>query len=180
MNLAGKLLKKIYLNTSKTLFSDAPSQWNLSPCDIFCIIFQLRPNCSYEASVIKQRGKKKPRDFKFETWFNTNKRQVLQNFSVQHCYSIQFALIKASNMADHPLVTTGFSSKSCCRGLELFGSGVKAKLRLSLSSCPPGLFITFWHLVRHKASACLNSGILNEYKTELTKQLEKLRIFMIS
>ena len=135
---------------------------------------QLRSECN------KTERKKKRRDFKFETWFNTNKRQVLQNFSVQHCYSIQFALIKASNMADHPLVTTGFSSKSCCRGLELFGSGVKAKLRLSLSSCPPGLFITFWHLVRHKASACLNSGILNEYKTELTKQLEKLRIFMIS
>ena len=118
------------------------------PCDIFCIIFHLRPNCSYKAS----RQEKERWDLKFETSYNFNKRQVLQNFSVQHCYSIQFALIKASNMADHSLVSTGFSSKSCCRGLELLGSGVKA-----LSSCPPGLFITFWHLVRHKTSACLNS-----------------------
>ena len=87
-------------------------------------------------------------------------------FNIVTAYSSLW-LIKASNMADHSLVSTGFSSKSCCRGHELPGSGVKA-----LSSCPPGLFITFWHLVRHKTSACLDSGILNEYTTELTKQLE--------
>ena len=74
-------------------------------------------------------------------------------------------------MADHSLVSTGSSSKSRCRYLELLGSGVKANPRLSIPS-GPSLFITVRLLVNYKASACLNSSILNEYTTELTKQFE--------
>ena len=48
----------------------------------------------------------------------------------------------------------------------------KANPRLSIPSSP-SLFITIRRLVRHKASACLNSSILNEYTTaELTKEFE--------
>ena len=47
----------------------------------------------------------------------------------------------------------------------------KANPRLSIPS-GPSLFITVRRLVRHKASACLNSSILNEYATELTKEFE--------
>ena len=47
----------------------------------------------------------------------------------------------------------------------------KANPRLSIPS-GPSLFITIQRLVRHKASACLNSSILNEYTTELTKEFE--------
>ena len=71
------------------------------------------------------------------------------------------------NMADHSLVSTESSSKSCCRYLDFLdiadGSipGVKANPLLSLPSCSP-LFITVWRLVKHKTNDCLNSGILNE------------------
>ena len=74
-------------------------------------------------------------------------------------------------MADQSLVSTGSSSKSCCRYLELLGSGVKANPRLATPS-GPSLFNTVRRLVRQKTSACLNSSILNEYTTELTKQFE--------
>ena len=47
----------------------------------------------------------------------------------------------------------------------------KANPRLSIPSSP-SLFITVRRLVRHKASACLNSSILNKYTTELTKEFE--------